>query len=661
MKLGQMLLPLLFGICCSAQAQLKSFACAAAGANQELTVTQQVIDPLGKWLWRAGFESQSWSGSLKKYPLGNLTTGTSPIGVSLWDVGDQWSPASSGRAVERKIWTLDHVSGRMTEFRWENLSKLQKQGLNRLPGSKHSDGLGEQRVNYLRGQRDAELGTGNGPFRSRKSVFGGVLNSAPLLAMAPRDTTRSTVHDDGRETIFIAANDGMLHAFSATDGKELFAYIPSFLLPELGQLTSPASPPRSWFDGKLALQEVRLNGVSKTILAAAAGTGAKGIVTLDVSDPDQFGRGAGVLWEFSDADDADMGVVTGMPSIATFQGHAGARRHFVVVSTGQAGAGLAGPGRLFLLGLDKPVGERWQRNVNYFKFDTGPEGLGAAALVPDGNNTIRTAYAGDLAGTMWRFDFSDAAPWPAARRFFLAADSRGKFQPIVTKPSVVFAPGGGNLVLFGTGRLLTPEDGWATHHAMQSLYAVHDTTARDQSPILRQALAARTARKSGRDDYLIDGASFTYDTGVSDKKGWYLDFPDALHTGERQVEAALVDSGLMVFRSLIPAMDGCDRGDGRTYFLDPLDGLPPTDIRVTRASTGGPVAPVLLSSLERSSVNATGGAVVSRRLSVLIPDVGGQVAVARVPQSVTVRLPVQRLGWREVSNWPDRRRAGTQR
>jgi type IV pilus assembly protein PilY1 len=234
---------------------------------------------------------------------------------------------------------------------------------------------------------------------------------------------------------------------------------------------------------------VRLNGASKTILAAAAGTGAKGIVAFDVSRPEAFGKNAGALWEFSDLDDPDMGVVTGMPSIAPFQVRAGERRHFVVVSTGQANAGLAGPGRLFLLALDKPAAARWQVNVNYFKFDTGPAGLGAAALVPDEDNTIRFAYAGDLAGIVWRFDFSGVAPWPVAKHLFAATDSGGKFQPIVAKPSVVFAPGGGYLVLFGSGRLLAPEEGLATPHAatyaVQSLYAVRarPCTASRRSPV----------------------------------------------------------------------------------------------------------------------------------------------------------------------------------
>ncbi len=670
MKPGQILLCILCSFYCNAHAQLKSFTCMTTPERSpEISVTQQVIDPSERWLWRAGLESQSWSGSLRKFPLGSVAAGATPIGAALWDAAEQWPVTSDDSVTQRNIWTFDPASGKTVEFRWENLTALQRHGLNQLPGANRSDGLGEQRVHYLRGQRDAESGNGTGSFRPRKSILGGILNSTPVLASKSRDSQFHGVNDTGLETIFVGANDGMLHAFSATDGKELFAYVPGFLLPELGSLSSPASPPRPWFDGKLALQEVHLNGASKTILAAAAGTGAKGVVAFDVTHPDKFGKSVGALWEFSDSDDADMGVVTGMPSIATFRVRAGERRHFVVVSTGQAGAGLDGPGRLFLLGLDKPAGIRWQVNVNYFKFDTGPTGLSAAALVPDEDNTIQLAYAGDLAGIVWRFDFSGVAPWPAARQLFSATDSRGKFQPIVAKPSVVFAPGGGYLVLFGSGRLLAPEEGLVTAHAtpdakphaMQSLYAIHDTALRGQQPIVRQALVPRTARKSGRDHYTIEGVSFTYGSEASDRKGWYLDFPDAMHTGERQVDPALADSGLMVFRSLIPGADGCDRGDGRMYFLNPLDGLSPADVTVTRINTGGPVAPLLRLSIERSPSSATGGAILLRRISVFTPGVDGQLVATPLPQSATVALPVQRLGWREVSNWADRRRTGAQR
>jgi type IV pilus assembly protein PilY1 len=664
MKSGQILLLMFCCVCWNAHAQLKSFACLTLPeGNSAVSVTQQMSDPLGQWLWRAGLESTSWSGSLKKFSLKKGAAGAMPIGAALWDAAEQWPVAPVDRVTERNLWTFDSALGKTVEFRWENLSELQKQGLNQLPGTNRSDGLGEQRVQYLRGQRDAEQVNGSGTFRPRKSVLGGILNSTPVLASQARDALRHGINDAGSETIFVAANDGMLHAFSVTDGKEIFAYVPGFLLPELGHLSNPASPPRSWFDGKLALQEVRLNGASKTILAAAAGTGAKGIVAFDVSRPEAFGKNAGALWEFSDLDDPDMGVVTGMPSIAPFQVRAGERRHFVVVSTGQANAGLAGPGRLFLLALDKPAAARWQVNVNYFKFDTGPAGLGAAALVPDEDNTIRFAYAGDLAGIVWRFDFSGVAPWPVAKHLFAATDSGGKFQPIVAKPSVVFAPGGGYLVLFGSGRLLAPEEGLATPHAatyaVQSLYAVRDTTLHSQPPITRQNLVARTTRKLGRERYTIAGASFAYGAEAADRKGWYLDFPEANHTGERQIDAALADSGLMVFHSVIPAPDGCDRGDGRLYFIDPLQGLSPVDVAVTRINTGGAVAPLLLSSFERSPSNTTGGAVLSRRMTILIPGVDGQSVATPAPQNATVALPVQRLGWREVGNWADRRRAAT--
>ncbi|MEB0137385.1 PilC/PilY family type IV pilus protein, partial [Actimicrobium sp. CCC2.4] len=573
-------------------------------------MTQQTADPLGKWLWRAGFESQSWSGSLKKYPLGTSSNGTVTIGAALWDAADQWPAASGDSATERKIWTLDRTTGNTTEFRWENLSPQQQQGLHQAPGGGRSDGPGERRINYLRGQRDAERVNGRGVFRSRTSLLGGILNSTPLLV---RQSGGS-----GREVLYVAANDGMLHAFSAADGIELFGYVPGFLLPELGQSSNPAGAPRNWFDGKLAMQEVRLNGARKTVLVAAAGVGSKGVVALDVSRPDQFGSGTGALWEFSDADDPAMGVVIGMPAIATFRVRLGERRSFAVVSTE--------PGGLFLLALDKPAGARWQRGVNYFKLATSAEGLSAAALVPDENGTVRFAFAGDLAGKLWRFDFTGVLPWPSPKLVFSASDSGGKSQPIVAKPGVVFAPGGGYLVLFGTGRLLTPEEGLAIHHAPQSLYAVHDTTVPGQPVISRAALVARTVRKSGRDSTIIDGAAFTYGSETSDRKGWYLDFPEASRTGERQVETALANNGLLIFRSLIPANDGCDRGDGRTYFLDPLTGLSPAGSTVMRTSTGGPVAPVVLSSFDRSASSAAGGAVLLRRITLLTPGVSPSVS-----------------------------------
>jgi type IV pilus assembly protein PilY1 len=78
------------------------------------------------------------------------------------------------------------------------------------------DDLGEQRVAYLRGDRSLE----GMPFRRRSSILGDAVHSTPVYVDTP----------DHRAAIYLGANDGMLHAFDAVSGIELFAYVPDALM-----------------------------------------------------------------------------------------------------------------------------------------------------------------------------------------------------------------------------------------------------------------------------------------------------------------------------------------------------------------------------------------------------------------------------------------------
>ncbi|GAA4031428.1 pilus assembly protein [Actimicrobium antarcticum] len=676
---------LLIGVSLNAVAQLKFFECSMSqhgarprlnvppSSSASLTVSQQTVDETRRFLFRGGFESVDFSGSLRKYAVSREGAGTLALASeSLWEVANQWavdpgsqSPTASGRS----IYTIDEGSGKTIGFTWSALSARQQKWLSQSPTEGNPDGLGERRVAYLRGVRSDETGQANGIFRPRRTILGAILNSTPVLSKG--------IRQDSSGAIYVGGNDGMLHAFSVSDGRELFAYIPGFLVPSLAQLTVPGLPPQPGFDGKLLVQDVEIRGGVKSILVGAAGAGGAGIVALDVSAPAQFGQGdqAGALWEFSRTDDPEMGPVISEPAIGRFSTSLNQSRYFVVVATGQSSG--KPPGRLFLLALDKPPGAPWVLNVNYFKLappvSKAPSGLAAPALVTGDNGLVRFAYAGDLAGNLWRFDFSGAAPWQPARRLFSAASQGGKPQPIVTQPRVVFAPGGGYLILFGTGQLLAPEDSLPSGFAAQSFYAIRDQATPGERPVLRSDLAARTVRLSEAGTVLITGAPVDYGVGNTSRKGWFMDFPDAQRSGERQVDTAVVLSGQLAFRSLIPAVDGCDRGDGHTYLVGASSGLPGVSadatsatITAAAASTTRQAAPepplplMLMYSDVMSPRNATGGVVVSRNISVPGSNSGRPTGTASGSQSVKAELPAGRLSWREIANWQEAHHASRQ-
>lgn len=114
--------------------------------------------------------------------------------------------------------------------------------------------------------------------------------------------------------VFAGANDGMLHAFNAANGEELFGYIPSWVVPRLPALTNTAfiNAHQNYVDAPIAVEEAQV-GTSgsatdwKTVLVAGTGGGGHGVFALDVSDPATFNAGK-VMWEFKRSDDAAIGA-----------------------------------------------------------------------------------------------------------------------------------------------------------------------------------------------------------------------------------------------------------------------------------------------------------------------------------------------------------------
>jgi type IV pilus assembly protein PilY1 len=113
----------------------------------------------------------------------------------------------------------------------------------------------------------------------------------------------------------------------------------------------------------------------------------------------------------------------------------------------------------------------------------GANGLGGVYLLR--NAEVYAAYAGDLQGNLWRFDFGDGADtssWKVSfngQPLFRALDATGTPQPITASPMVIAHPNQGYVVLFGTGKLFDESD--ATSTALRAFYGVWDDTAAGQS------------------------------------------------------------------------------------------------------------------------------------------------------------------------------------
>ena len=121
-------------------------------------------------------------------------------------------------------------------------------------------------MKYLRGE--AVSG-----YRYRSQKLGDIVNSAPVFL------------DD---VIYAGGNDGMLHAFDADTGVEIFAYVPNLVFGNLKLLTDPAYTHRFYVDLTPTVKKGTgiLGGTTTdTLLVGGLRKGGKGYFGLNVTNP----------------------------------------------------------------------------------------------------------------------------------------------------------------------------------------------------------------------------------------------------------------------------------------------------------------------------------------------------------------------------------------
>src|SRR5471030_658576 len=503
-----------------------------AGPSLLLAASTGAAPPAGAAgdLLSATFDASDWGGHFERFAWPSAGVALPPTAAALWDAGAILT-GEPGRAplpepAERKLYTsIVQADGKLqgVPFAWPVLSAAQQALLDQAPPphAAAADGLGERRVAYLRGDRSDE----GSLFRRRSSVLGDSINSAPVLVGPPSGAARDAGypafrerHKARRAMVYLGANDGMLHAFDASTGGELYAYLPYALMPVLNRLPSPDYAHRAYVDGPSFSGDALIGGNWRTVLVAAMGGGAQGVFALDITDPAALDENT-ALWEFTDRDDRMMGNVTTLPQLAKVRTSRGADapayRYFAVVASGMNNyasdghASGAGKGALFLLALDKARDAPWTLNVNYFRLVTPiadpslANGLSAPVLVAGRDGALSYAYAGDLQGNLWRFDFNT---WPgaAAKALFVARDADGRRQPIAQQPMLTYASGGGYLILFGTGMLLDRAGLAPGTFSTQSFYAILDSLSVPMDVVAgRRQLTERLLEPSAADLFSI--------------------------------------------------------------------------------------------------------------------------------------------------------------
>jgi type IV pilus assembly protein PilY1 len=447
---------------------------------------------------------------------------------------------------------------------------------------------GTNMVNYLRGQTGNEVTL----YRDREHVLGDTVNAKPAFVGKPNLLYGDAVSPDyasfkagpagsRQSVLYIAANDGMLHAFNGDTGAELWAYAPRLLMPELFKLAASNYDinHRYYTDGSPSPMDVFIGGAWKTILVGGLNAGGRGYYALDVTDP----LNPKGLWEFcSDAtlcavSDPDLGLSYGQ-AVITKRPSDG--KWVVIVTSGYNNVS-PGDGNGYLYVLDAETG------AVLSKVGTTIAGVPVGTTItPSGfakisgfatnfavNNTTTIIYGADLLGNVWKYDMATVPP--TVKRIAQLRDGAGKPQSVTTRPEVTRFDAGFNVVYIGTGRLLgstdlqdpatlIPPENIAYQ---QSVYAFKDTDADlgdlrlPGASLVQQFLSVIDATNRTISNNAVDWST---------NNGWFVDFNPANQSpGERvNIDMQLV-RGVLLVATNEPNSEPCSSGgDSFIYQFD---------------------------------------------------------------------------------------------
>jgi type IV pilus assembly protein PilY1 len=536
----------------------------------------------GSQLYQARFVVGAWSGNLTAFPLDE----NGLVQAAAWDTGQLLDTQDWDQG--RRILTYDNATKQGIPFRWADFGPGMQELLHH-DAYDVRDGKGEARTEFLRGNRDRD----GVDFRRRRQVLGDLIDSNPIFVGAPVFPNEigagyadfRVAHQDRQHMLYIGGNDGMLHGFSATNGEERLAYIPGAVFDGLSQLTDPYYRHRFYVDGSPTVADVYGNfGTNRcgttsvcwrSVLASGLRKGGQAIFSLDVTDPAQFSESRAknqVLWEFTDADDPDLGYTYGMPSIVKMSGD----RWAVIFGNGynntepDGHASSTGKAALFILFFDKSFDGYWIRNHNYVKISVGvsdpttPNGLASPAAIDiDGDFDTEYIYAGDLRGNLWKFDVHnlDFLTWSAVPLFAATSDD-GRAQAITSQPEVGKHPDGGVMIYFGTGKYIEKSDQMTDGAQVQTFYGIRDKLEVPTALVSRGTLFPQTIQDNGVTR--ITTTEITYDDCTTQYNGWYVNLPTP---GERQVTDSILRNQRIIFTTMIPNTVPCSFG-GDSWIME---------------------------------------------------------------------------------------------
>lgn len=518
------------------------------------------------FVYTAQFDSENWTGDV------------TALGAEDGKIKFRASEQLPGT---RKIFTLNPTNNKALPFDSGAASLIDLTG---APTGKAW--TAENVVNYVGGNTALE-GTS---FRERDGLIGDIVNSRLIFSSSGNegwarvDSGGYLDYIDGKkndprdcesgdsdcssyarhDTIFVGANDGMLHAFDARTMKEWFAYVPAAVHDRLWHLADPDYSHKYYVDGQITVADAKLGSSWGTYLVGGLGAGGRGMYALDVTDPDSFSKDD-VMWERTSDDDSRIGFTFGEPLITRLDDGTESGQWVAIFGNGYN----SGDGHAYLFVVDLETGKDVIEPIQLGdEIDNGLSGV-VGWRDPATRTHLERVYAGDLKGNLWRVDFDGktaSVPFKKGQTglpLFSDPDAR----PITSTPNIAASPAGGLMVYFGTGKLIEKDDA-VSPFDLDRFYAIKDKNASVDG---LKTLGEVTISLAQTGDDLPPMR--VLESGDAGDDGWYIDLVVAGNPGERTLSKPRVMFGSVIFSTYQPLADDCTPGGTqRTYAVDALSG-----------------------------------------------------------------------------------------
>jgi len=567
------------------------------------------------YLYEASFEpvnfNSFWKGHLKKYQIN--TDGS--IGSIVWDAG---SVLQSQSAASRNI--LTYKSGNVLAFNASNITRTD---------------LGVS----TDAQRDAIVGyvLGNPTYNPDNWKLGDIFHSNIISVGTPssywNDTRDSNLSGgqnafsqfrannqrtsaNGKRIVLAGANDGQFHAFRASDGVELWSFLPPNFLPKLQYLahtTNPTTLTHQYFaDGPVVVSDAWFgsgNGTSKNVsdwhtLAilsvgrndavydnATASNSTKywsSSATCDANFCDTYNPSPTTncpvaapyycgyyTFDFTNTLSPSSKwrlntVDTNGAAVAPYLGEPWGRMATgkVIISGNEKWVGFVGGGYNYCPGSTACTDNRGKAfyvvdlsNGSILWSYTGTTySIAASPAIVDSDNDgfIDTVYVGDMGGNMWRFDFCTSAQ---------ASGTGGCDTSSWSGSQLYSAPS-------GEAPIYTSVTGAKDANGNQWIYwgTGDKVNPKSSSGGRLYGLKDSDRLSTYHTSDVKNITSTTYNSGSDTQNGWYINLPG---TGEKSLADPVIFAGVLYYSTYTPYL-GTDQcmaaGTGTLYAINYLSG-----------------------------------------------------------------------------------------